>query len=454
VQTARKPVQAELTSSLPIAVAQNGFTDVSPWVGLGAGPKLSANGAAAHFGTVSQLPTGPSWTKDSPESAAGSASPTLIRGVEQGHALADRRIDPDSQTSADGGARPAPNEENHAARGDDAHATEAVEKVTPNQDSLPAAQTSRPAEMTALPVTSDGAGQVRIETTGATTSAGTNTRIAANTQSNPLPGPLPVSTTGPVQVPAQGSPVQALPMANPAPAAGIKSGVRGTVEGVARATHGVGAQAQSSGLADGAGWMRDSTGALQPQTNASDNSSRGTVEPALREPFAALDAEPAAGAVAWTHAGARQAEAGFEDPVLGWVGVRAELSGGGVHAALVPGSAEAAQELGRQMDGLHTYLTEQRTPVESLVMAAPSGSGASSGTGGGFGNPAQHEMGQGTGEGAGQNAREQAAREVESRTTPVLSGAGRTSAAQTSTAAPGSDVSSQSREGSRISLVA
>jgi hypothetical protein len=121
---------------------------------------------------------------------------------------------------------------------------------------------------------------------------------------------------------------------------------------------------------------------------------------------------------------------------------------------LVPGSAEAAQELGRQMDGLHTYLTEQRTPVESLVMAAPSGSGASSGTGGGFGNPAQHEMGQGTGEGAGQNAREQAAREVESRTTPVLSGAGRTSAAQTSTAAPGSDVSSQSREGSRISLVA
>jgi hypothetical protein len=57
------------------------------------------------------------------------------------------------------------------------------------------------------------------------------------------------------------------------------------------------------------------------------------------------------------------------------------MSGGAVHAAVVPGSAEAAQELGRQMEGLHSYLAEQRTPVESLSMASAGGRGGDPGSG-------------------------------------------------------------------------
>lgn len=92
-----------------------------------------------------------------------------------------------------------------------------------------------------------------------------------------------------------------------------------------------------------------------------------------RETFAALDAEPAANGPHWIHAGAQQAEAGFEDPALGWVGVRAELSGGGIHAAVVPGSEQAAQLLGGQMAALGTHLAAEHVPLASLSMAAAMG---------------------------------------------------------------------------------
>ena len=104
--------------------------------------------------------------------------------------------------------------------------------------------------------------------------------------------------------------------------------------------------------------------------------------PFTRETFALLDGDAASGAANlanWTRTGAHSVEAGFEDPSLGWVGVRADLGAGGVHAALVPGSAEAAQALGSQMAGLHMYLNEQRTPVGSLTLAAPEASSAFSG---------------------------------------------------------------------------
>jgi hypothetical protein len=73
----------------------------------------------------------------------------------------------------------------------------------------------------------------------------------------------------------------------------------------------------------------------------------------------------------WVHAGMRRAEAGFEDPALGWIGVRAQLDASGVHAALVPGSAAAAQSLGSHLAGLNTYLVEHHAPVDSLTLEAP-----------------------------------------------------------------------------------
>jgi hypothetical protein len=116
------------------------------------------------------------------------------------------------------------------------------------------------------------------------------------------------------------------------------------------------------------------------------------------EIFAALDAADAPGRPAWIHAGAQRAEAGFQDPALGWVGVRADTSGGAVHAQLVPGSADAAQALDSQMAGLNAYLAEHHPAVETLTLTAPAGGWA----GGGSDQGAGQAMQQGTGQQAGQ----------------------------------------------------
>jgi hypothetical protein len=99
------------------------------------------------------------------------------------------------------------------------------------------------------------------------------------------------------------------------------------------------------------------------------------------EPFGALDSASAPGAAAWTRTGTHSVEAGFNDPSLGWVGVRADLNAGGVHAALVPVSADAAQVLAGQIPGLHSYLSEQHVDLGSLTLSAPEGSGLASGDG-------------------------------------------------------------------------
>jgi flagellar hook-length control protein FliK len=77
---------------------------------------------------------------------------------------------------------------------------------------------------------------------------------------------------------------------------------------------------------------------------------------------------------------------------LGWVSVRADLDAGGIHATLVPSSAEAAQALNGHLAGLSTHLVEQQSPVASLTMASPSQSGVENGMGqrmqqGAEGNP-------------------------------------------------------------------
>jgi len=100
-----------------------------------------------------------------------------------------------------------------------------------------------------------------------------------------------------------------------------------------------------------------------------------------RETFSALDAGGSLGTPAWTHAGSQHAEAGFRDPALGWVGVRADLNAGGIHATLVPSSAAAAEALSGHLAGLNTHLAEQQAPLASLSMASPGESGIDSGLG-------------------------------------------------------------------------
>jgi hypothetical protein len=132
-----------------------------------------------------------------------------------------------------------------------------------------------------------------------------------------------------------------------------------------------------------------------PTASAPDHQQAATATSAAapaRDTFAALDAGTSPGTPAWTHAGSQHAEAGFRDPALGWVGVRADLDAGGIHATLVPSSAEAAQALNGHLAGLSTHLVEQQAPVASLTMASPSESGVEDGVGqrmqqGAEGNP-------------------------------------------------------------------
>jgi hypothetical protein len=198
-------------------------------------------------------------------------------------------------------------------------------------------------------------------------------------------------------------------------------GDRRTAGPAVRASHGLGdsglpahgVQFQPSapggetvGLAQGAhgilNGLRDQAGSASVSVSGKTGGSAG-------ETFAALDAEAGRAASSWVHAGAHSAEAGFEDPALGWVGVRADLGAGGVHAAVVPGSAAAADALGGHMAGLNTYLREQHTPIETLTLASPGG--RDSGAGQGMQQGQGQESGQGgsSGPGAGSSVVERVA---------------------------------------------
>lgn len=120
--------------------------------------------------------------------------------------------------------------------------------------------------------------------------------------------------------------------------------------------------------------------------------------------FATIDAGIATGSHTWVHAGAQRAEAGFEDPDLGWIGVRADTSGGGIHAALIPGSADASQMLGGHMADLHTYLTDRHTQVDTLTLADLDSRSAGSGTGRQGSEGMQQGAGQNDGRGANPGA--------------------------------------------------
>ncbi len=119
---------------------------------------------------------------------------------------------------------------------------------------------------------------------------------------------------------------------------------------------------------------------------------------ASSETFEALDSAIRLGTPSWIHAGAQRAEAGFQDPSLGWVGVRADASGGQVHATLMPASADAAQALSGHMAGLDAYLTGVHSPVQSLTLAAPANREGAMGS--------EQGQNQGMNQGPDQNARQ------------------------------------------------
>lgn len=178
----------------------------------------------------------------------------------------------------------------------------------------------------------------------------------------------------------------------------------------------------SLAMADEAGGIR---GTVNPAVYLAGGRSIATDNADPRESFALLDSQGALGKPAWVHAGSQQAEAGFEDPALGWVGIRAEAGGGRVHAEVVSGSADAAQALSGQMAGLNAYLTEHHTPVETVTLTTPENGWTGSGNGRDAGQSFQHGASQ---QGAGQQAAQQAGSSessASSRNAESLSGAPR-----------------------------
>lgn len=97
----------------------------------------------------------------------------------------------------------------------------------------------------------------------------------------------------------------------------------------------------------------------------------GASIPAHFDTFAALDETPPVPPATWIHAGANRAEAGYLDPALGWVAVRAEAPGNLLHASIMPSTPEAAQVLGTHLAGLNTYLAEHRGAAAQLTIASP-----------------------------------------------------------------------------------
>jgi hypothetical protein len=200
-----------------------------------------------------------------------------------------------------------------------------------------------------------------------------------------------------------------------AAAASGRSG-RTAKQGTAASAHGTAAEvsanssahAQSDLLAQPGTAQGHSLSASRETTggsahNNAGNSNGGDSESTTSKTFAALDAEPATQPTSWIRAGAQQAEAGYKDPELGWVGVRADATGGVVHASLVPGSADASTTLGSHLDGLNAYLAEHHAQVQPITVAAPE----SRSTGLDMGQNMHQQMNQGSGQGAQQGSGQQ-----------------------------------------------
>ncbi len=163
---------------------------------------------------------------------------------------------------------------------------------------------------------------------------------------------------------------------------------------------GISLQPQAGGaLASAPAWAANSAGAHQTATVSGRLAAVSSAAPAdlsAHAAFAALDHPVGPETPSWVHAGTHRAEAGFQDPSLGWIGVRADLSAGGVHATLMPGSVEAAQRLSAHMAGLNAYLTDHHAAVATLSMATPGGHGMSAHTGQGMNPGGGQHSGQGT----------------------------------------------------------
>lgn len=185
---------------------------------------------------------------------------------------------------------------------------------------------------------------------------------------------------------------------------------KSSTTGASRSAHGTGklnpvqhegqlsAGLSSSSAVDASALAREvaaASGSASTNGASADHSTSESMDSVSSDAFAALDSADSTGSATWIHTGTQRAEAGYQDPELGWISIRADTSGGQVHAELVTGSSDAAQALGSHLDGLNSYLAERHTPVETLTLSSSDGgwTGADSSAGQG-----QQGAGQQTGQ--------------------------------------------------------
>ena len=132
------------------------------------------------------------------------------------------------------------------------------------------------------------------------------------------------------------------------------------------------------------------------------------------ETFATIDAQERGPTSQWTFSGSHRAEAGFQDPSLGWISVRAQADAGGIHAVVVPESDGAAQVLGTHLAGLNAHMTPHYEHLNPVTLASPGSTLSGQDT---EGHSAQHND-RGSGQSEAQQSREVS---QSSRTTQSIS---------------------------------
>lgn len=99
-----------------------------------------------------------------------------------------------------------------------------------------------------------------------------------------------------------------------------------------------------------------------------------------QDTFAALDS--GGNHVNWTHTGPQRVEAAFQDPVLGQVSVRADATGGNVHATLISSTNEGAQALSSHLGELNHFLNQQNSGINSVSVETGGAQSSFAGSGG------------------------------------------------------------------------
>lgn len=202
------------------------------------------------------------------------------------------------------------------------------------------------------------------------------------------------------------------------------------------------------------GYMAVARDAAGTNSGTSLNATKSSAGPAGEATFAALDSTSGSAAPSWTHVSARHAEAGFQDPSLGWVSVRADVNAGAVHATVVPGSADAAQTLGGHMAGLNSYLSDEHAHVETLTLAVPESKDAWTATGQGSGQGMNQGANQEAGQGNGQNHFTESTSIPQSVTPAIATAASDAQVSDISGTLSTNVSSGQLQQGSHISVMA